>query len=81
MTAKILFHPSITAADAHRIAREQGRRMVWRTCRTHIVSAMRHTDHAAIAAEAADYYNALQHLRAARAEIERGMPEAVPCLS
>lgn len=77
MTAKILFHPRINAADAHRIAREQGCRLVWRSSRQHIINAIRHTDHAAEAAEAADYLTSLEHLRAARNEIERGMPCAI----
>lgn len=81
MTAQILFHPQLKAIDAARIAREQGGRLVWRSARQRIKQAMQHTDQAAVAAEAEDYYNALQHLRAARAEIERNVPEVMPCLS
>lgn len=79
MTATILFHPQLKAIDAARIAREQGGRLVWRSARQRIKQAMQHTDQAAVAAEAEDYYNALQHLRAARAEIERNVPEVMPC--
>ena len=80
MTAQILFHPQLKAIDAARIAREQGGRLVWRSTRQHIKQAMRHTDQAAVASEAEDYYSALQHLRAARAEIDRCVPEVLPCL-
>lgn len=79
MSAQVLFHPQLTLMEAARVANEQGGRLVWRNGRIRLLNAMRRVDLAAEAAEAADYLSALEHLRAARGEIERNVPEVAPC--
>lgn len=79
MTAAILFHPQLKAIDALRIARGQGKRMVWRTDRNRIKQAMQHNDQAAAAIEAEDYNTALGHLRAAREAAFGNEQEDAPC--
>lgn len=75
MTAAILFHPQITAAEAKGIAAGQGGRAVW--SRGRIVLAMQHNDQAAAEIEAGDYDAALGSLRAAH-EVMFG---EVPCVA
>jgi hypothetical protein len=77
MTAAILFHPQITAAEAKSIATGQGGRAVW--SRGRIRMAMWHSDQADAAIEAENYPAALSHLRAAHEAVFGG--EVAPCMS
>lgn len=81
MTAAILFHPQLKAIDALRIAKGQGRRMVWRADRNRIKQAMQHNAQAAAAIEAEDYDAALGHLRAAHETALGDAKEEAPCLA
>jgi len=71
MKSNILFHPQLKAIDALRIARAQGCRLVWRSATSvRIVKAMEHSRRANAAIETGDYEAALQHIRAARHQVD-----------